>query len=120
MSSSVTKAPYYFVPAPTRHPIVTSIGLLGFGSGASMWVNGSTLGMVLCLAGVIWTIASLYVWFGEAIGEADKLCALMDKENAVWGCLSDDMDMFIYGCKKVLRCLEVRFFIKMRYFESFG
>ena len=42
MSSSVTKAPYYFVPAPTRHPIVTSIGLLGFGSGASMWVNGSS------------------------------------------------------------------------------
>ena len=72
MSSSVTKAPYYYVPAPTRHPIVTSIGLLGFGSGASMWVNGSTLGMFLCLAGIVWTIASLYVWFGEAIGEAES------------------------------------------------
>uniref|UniRef100_A0A6C0DL80 XPG N-terminal domain-containing protein n=1 Tax=viral metagenome TaxID=1070528 RepID=A0A6C0DL80_9ZZZZ len=44
----------------------------------------------------------------EAIGEADKLCALMEKENTVWGCLSDDMDMFIYGCKKVLRCLNLR------------
>jgi cytochrome c oxidase subunit 3 len=72
MSSSVTKAPYYYVPAPTRHPIVTSIGLLGFGAGASMWVNGSTIGMFLCLTGILWTIASLYVWFGEAIGEAES------------------------------------------------
>jgi cytochrome c oxidase subunit 3 len=72
MSSSVTKAPYYHVPAPSRHPIVTSIGLLGFGSGAAMWVNGSTLGMFLCLAGIVWTIASLYVWFGQAISEAES------------------------------------------------
>jgi cytochrome c oxidase subunit 3 len=70
MSSSVSKAPYYYVPAPTRHPIVTSLGLLAFGWGASLWVNGSTPGMILCLAGIAWTIASLYIWFGDAIGEA--------------------------------------------------
>ncbi len=43
MSSSVTKAPYYYVPAPTRHPIVTSIGLLDNGSGAQLRNKGRTL-----------------------------------------------------------------------------
>ena len=43
----------------------------------------------------------------EATGEADKLCALLNITNAAWGCLSDDMDMFIYGCKKVLRSLNL-------------
>lgn len=72
MSSSVSKAPYYYVPGPTRHPIVTSIGLMAFGFGASQWVNGSTFGMVLCLAGIIWTITSLYFWFGDAISESES------------------------------------------------
>jgi 5'-3' exonuclease len=43
----------------------------------------------------------------EATGEADRLCALLNITNAAWGCLSDDMDMFIYGCKKVLRSLNL-------------
>jgi flap endonuclease-1 len=43
----------------------------------------------------------------EATGEADRLCASLNISNSVWGCLSDDMDMFIYGCKKVLRSLNL-------------
>jgi cytochrome c oxidase subunit 3 len=27
--------------------------------------------MILCLAGIVWTIASLYSWFGDAISEAE-------------------------------------------------
>jgi cytochrome c oxidase subunit 3 len=72
MSSNVSKAPYYFVPAPTRHPIVTSIGLAAFGFGMSKWVNGSTFGMILALAGIVWTIVSLYKWFGDAIHESES------------------------------------------------
>jgi cytochrome c oxidase subunit 3 len=72
MSSNASKAPYYYVPAPTRHPIVTSIGLAGFGFGISQWVNGSTAGMILCLAGIVWTLVSLYSWFGDAISESES------------------------------------------------
>ena len=72
MSANASKAPYYYVPGPTRHPIVTSIGLAGFGFGISQWVNGSTAGMILCLAGIVWTIASLYSWFGDAIHESES------------------------------------------------
>ena len=40
--------------------------------------------------------------------EADPVCAYIAKSDNVWGCLSDDMDMFIYGCTRVLRLLNLR------------
>jgi flap endonuclease-1 len=39
----------------------------------------------------------------EAIGEADELCAYLVAKNHVWACMSEDMDMFVYGCQRVLR-----------------
>lgn len=39
----------------------------------------------------------------DANGEADELCALLVKQKKVWACLSEDMDMFVYGCSKILR-----------------
>jgi 5'-3' exonuclease len=39
----------------------------------------------------------------DAEGEADKLCVYMVKTELAWACLSDDMDMFVYGCPRVLR-----------------
>jgi hypothetical protein len=39
----------------------------------------------------------------NAKGEADKLCAALVIKNAVWACMSEDMDLFVYGCKRVLR-----------------
>lgn len=41
--------------------------------------------------------------FIDAIGEADELCALLVLKNKAWACLSEDMDMFVYGCPRVLR-----------------
>ena len=39
----------------------------------------------------------------DAPGEADELCALLVLKNKVWACLSEDMDLFVYGCPRVLR-----------------
>jgi len=39
----------------------------------------------------------------DAPGEADELCAKLVIKNKVWGCLSEDMDLFVYGAQKVLR-----------------
>jgi 5'-3' exonuclease len=39
----------------------------------------------------------------EAEGESDLLCASLVKSGRAWACLSDDMDMFVYGCDRVLR-----------------
>jgi len=39
----------------------------------------------------------------ESRGEADELCAYLVKHGYAWGCMSDDMDMFLYGCPRVIR-----------------
>jgi flap endonuclease-1 len=55
----------------------------------------------------IQTVKKLIKYYGmtyyDAPGEADKLCALLNVKGKVWGCMSEDMDMFVYGCKNVLR-----------------
>ena len=43
----------------------------------------------------------------DAIGEADELCALLTIKNKVWACLSEDMDMFVYGCPRVIRYISL-------------
>jgi 5'-3' exonuclease len=43
----------------------------------------------------------------DAPNEADELCALLTIKGIVWACLSEDMDMFIYGCPRVLRYLSL-------------
>ena len=48
-------------------------------------------------------IVSYGMSYYEANGEADELCALLVLKKIVWACLSEDMDMFVYGCSKVLR-----------------
>lgn len=48
-------------------------------------------------------ILSYGMTYYEAIGEADELCAMLVLKKVVWACLSEDMDMFVYGCSRVLR-----------------
>lgn len=43
------------------------------------------------------------IMYYESINEADEICAYMVKSGKAWACLSDDMDMFLYGCTRVLR-----------------
>lgn len=47
------------------------------------------------------------VCYIDADGEADVLCAQLVKSKSVYGCLSEDMDMFVYGCNRVFRDLEI-------------
>lgn len=43
----------------------------------------------------------------DAYGEADELCAQLVLKNKVWACLSEDMDMFVYGCHRVIRYISL-------------
>jgi len=47
-----------------------------------------------------------YTYF-EAVGEADELCAYFVLSGIAWACLTDDMDMFLYGCPRVIRNLSM-------------
>jgi flap endonuclease-1 len=43
----------------------------------------------------------------DAPGEADVLCAMLTIKGKVWACLSEDMDMFVYGCPRVIRYMSL-------------
>jgi len=53
------------------------------------------------------TTKSLITAYGakyeQAEGEADVLCIQLVLSGKAWGCMSDDMDMFVYGCPRVFR-----------------
>jgi flap endonuclease-1 len=43
----------------------------------------------------------------ESRGESDHLCAFLVRHGFAWACVSDDMDMFLYGCPRVIRHLSL-------------
>jgi len=47
------------------------------------------------------------VTYFDAKSEADELCAYLISNNIAYGCISDDMDMFVYGCKYIIRHLSL-------------
>ena len=47
------------------------------------------------------------VCYTQAEGEADALCAKLVMKNEAYACLSEDMDMFVYGCPRVLRYISL-------------
>ncbi|CAN5892839.1 cytochrome c oxidase subunit 3 [soil metagenome] len=71
MSSHNAKAPYYFVPGPSKWPVLGGATLLLTMLGASAWVNGAVWGSYLNFAGIFLTLVVLYMWFGDAIAESE-------------------------------------------------
>ncbi len=65
------KAPYYFVPGPSKWPVLAGASLLLTMLGASAWVNGYGLGPYANIAGILALIVVLYNWFGDAIRESE-------------------------------------------------
>lgn len=43
----------------------------------------------------------------DAPYEADDLCVELVNQKKAWACLSEDMDMFVYGCPRVLRYISL-------------
>lgn len=64
--------PYYFVPGPSRHPVMSSIGLFFVILGAGQWVNGSTWGSYSLFFGLAWWLTVLFQWFKEAVAESES------------------------------------------------
>jgi len=52
-------------------------------------------------------IAAFGLLYTTAINEADILCAKMVIEGDAWACLSEDTDLFVYGCPRILRYLSL-------------
>ncbi|MGE4125654.1 MAG: cytochrome c oxidase subunit 3 [Pusillimonas sp.] len=72
-SHSVTtgKAPYYYVPADSAHPVRASIALLIILISASLWINSFSFAPYLFAAGILMLFVVLWGWFGDAIRESE-------------------------------------------------
>ena len=73
--SSTTHAggtPHYFVPSPSRHPALASLGLFFTFFGAAQWMNGADWGKWSMIFGLIWFLGVLFQWFSEAVGESEN------------------------------------------------
>jgi cytochrome c oxidase subunit 3 len=71
MSTQQGQAPYYFVPSPSKWPVLMGTALLVTMAGASGWVNGYSFGKPLNIIGILSALTVLYFWFGEAIAESE-------------------------------------------------
>ncbi|MBI3228788.1 MAG: cytochrome c oxidase subunit 3 [Burkholderiales bacterium] len=71
MSSHDANAPYYFVPNPSKWPVMAGAALLLTMAGASAWVNDVSWGQYANFAGLAAFIFVLYKWFGDAIAESE-------------------------------------------------
>ena len=49
----------------------------------------------------------LKVKYIYANSEADIICAYLVNKNYAFACISDDMDLFAYGCKRILRGFNI-------------
>ena len=66
------QAPHYFVPSPSRHPALASLGLFLMAFGGGQWINGHGWGAYTVLAGFLWFAFVLQQWFRQAIGESEN------------------------------------------------
>ena len=72
MSSATHGAtPYYFVPGPSRHPVMAAIGLFFVIMGATQWVNGAGWGAWAVAFGMVWWLVTLFQWFRQSVAESE-------------------------------------------------
>ena len=64
-------APYYFVPGPSRHPVMAAIGLFFVILGASRWINGAGWGAWSLAFGMLFWLTTLFQWFRDAVAESE-------------------------------------------------
>jgi cytochrome c oxidase subunit III len=64
-------APHYFVPNPSRHPVMAALGLFFVILGAGQWVNGADWGKYSLILGMVIWLSVLFQWFSQAVSESE-------------------------------------------------
>ena len=74
MSAATThgQTPYYFVPAPSRFPAMTALGLFFLILGGGQWINGHGWGAYSVMFGLALWAYTLQLWFRQAISESES------------------------------------------------
>jgi cytochrome c oxidase subunit 3 len=69
--SSRSHAPYYFVPAPSKWPVIGSLAMIFTLFGSVGAINGDAYGMPALLIGFAILIYMFFGWFGAVIAESE-------------------------------------------------
>jgi cytochrome c oxidase subunit 3 len=65
-------APHYFIPAPSRHPVLMAAGLFCLFFGLGQWVNDHSWGAYMVLAGLVIWLTVMFQWFSQSIAESQS------------------------------------------------
>jgi len=71
MASTTHSAGRYYLPAPSKWPIVAATAMLCLGFGASFTVNGMSIGYALLAIGFAILVYMLFGWFGTVARESE-------------------------------------------------
>lgn len=63
--------PHYFIPQPSRHPVLVATAMLLIIFGAGQWVNGASWGKFFVFGGLALWAVIMFQWFSQAIGESE-------------------------------------------------
>ena len=63
--------PHYFIPQPSRHPVLVATAMLLVIFGAGQWVNGASWGKFFVFGGLALWAVIMFQWFSQAIGESE-------------------------------------------------
>ncbi|WP_206954657.1 cytochrome c oxidase subunit 3 [Trinickia acidisoli] len=70
--SGQNESPYYFVPNPSRHPAMASVGVFVMLGSLGLWINDTSWAPYTLFAGLLWLLFVLWHWFGDAISESES------------------------------------------------
>lgn len=84
----------YYLPQPSKWPLVGSIGIFCMLFGAANWLHGKSFGAVMFGIGVMVTIYMIFGWFGTVIRE--NQAGLLD-DHQVEGSFRLGMIWFIFS-----------------------
>jgi cytochrome c oxidase subunit 3 len=65
------QTPYYFIPAPSRFPVLVATGMFFVILGAGQWVNGNDAFKWVLLFGLAMWVYVMQGWFRQAIHESE-------------------------------------------------
>ncbi|MFO1362912.1 MAG: cytochrome c oxidase subunit 3 [Burkholderiales bacterium] len=71
MAQAHTTQPWYYLPAPTRWPVIGSCALFLMALGTVLWINDAGVGRWVLLAGALVLVYMMFGWFGQVIGESE-------------------------------------------------
>ncbi len=63
--------PHYFVPAPSRFPVMAAAGLFFVILGASQWINGAQWGAYSLMFGLLMWAFTMFQWFSATTRESE-------------------------------------------------